>query len=91
MNGKTHSVPLFAPSVTAQPKIKESNSLGTLTSYLLLWGTHHFEIIFDDWDLPSRAAVKETKKQMFPAIRKNEGSMIFIKIEVMYVCLSIDK
>jgi hypothetical protein len=58
MNGKTHSVPLFAPSVTTQP---------------------------------SRAAVKETKKQMFPAIRKNEGSMIFIKIEVMYVCLSIGK
>ena len=56
-----------------------------------MWGTHHFEIIFDDWDLPSRAAVKETKKQMFPAIRKNEGSMIFIKIEVMYVCLSIGK
>ena len=46
---------------------------------------------FDQEDLPSRAAVKETKKQMFPVIRKNEGSMTFMKIEAMYVCLSIDK
>ena len=45
MNGKTHSVPLFAPSVTTQPKINHSNSFGLLILYWFNNYELHIEIL----------------------------------------------